>query len=101
VIAASPLRIVTPRDWSNHDKTHSENVRIKRAYFSYLRAARGLNEASIDVVAAAIARFEDSTGHRPFKNFHIEQATALLRRMEEAISARESSPSARRRSFKP
>ena len=39
-------------------KHNAENERIKRAYFTHLKAARGLNEASIDAAAKAIHRFE-------------------------------------------
>ena len=35
------------------------------------------NDASIDGVAKALSRFEDSTGHRDFARFHREQAVAF------------------------
>jgi len=35
-----------------------------------LKAARELSDASIDVASAAIHRFEESAGFRPFKKFH-------------------------------
>ncbi len=41
---------------------------------------------------AAIHRFESSTGFRNFRKFHIEQAIAFRRRLDEAVSAREGRP---------
>jgi integrase len=73
-------------------KHNPENERIKRAYLRHLKAARGLNEASIDAAAKAIHRFESSTGFRSFKKFHIEQAMAFGRRLDEAVSARGGKP---------
>jgi integrase len=73
-------------------KHNEENERIKRIYFTRLKAARGLNEASVDAAAKAIHRFELSTGFRSFKKFHIEQAIAFRRRLDEALSARDGEP---------
>jgi site-specific recombinase XerD len=73
-------------------KHNSENERIKRMYFTHLKAARGLSEASIDAVAKAIHRFESSTGFRSLKKFHVEQAIAFRRRLDEAVSEREGKP---------
>ena len=73
-------------------KHNVENERIKRAYYAHLKAARGLNEASIDAAAKAIHRFEVSTGFRSFKKFHIEQAIAFRRRLDEAVSSRTGKP---------
>ena len=73
-------------------KHNAENERIKRAYFTHLKAARGLNEASIDSAAKAIHRFESSSGFRSFKKFHIEQAVAFRRRLDEAVAARTEKP---------
>lgn len=70
-------------------RTHSsENERIKRAYFTYLKEARRLSEPSIDAAAAAISRFEAYTKYRDFKSFHIQQAVGFKRRLAEQISRR-------------
>jgi integrase len=69
-----------------------ENERIKRAYFTHLKGARGLSEATIDAAAKAIHRFEMSTGFRSFKTFHIEQAIAFRRRLDEDQSERSGEP---------
>lgn len=67
-------------------KHNIANERIKREYFSYLKEAKRLSEKSIDQAAAVIAAFEASTGHKDFKRFHIEQAKAFKRKLEETIS---------------
>jgi len=57
------------------------NERVKRRYFVYLREAKRQSEASVDAAAKALDRFEESTGHRDFKAFHVEQAIAFKRRL--------------------
>jgi integrase/recombinase XerD len=73
-------------------KHNEENERIKRAYRLHLKAARGLNDASIDVATAAVHRFEESTGFRSFKKFHFEQAVAFRRKLEDARNQRTGKP---------
>ena len=58
-------------------KPNPANERIKREYLGYLAEALGRDEATIETVAKAIARFEDSTGRRDFSRFHREQAGGL------------------------
>lgn len=67
-------------------KNNAENERIKRAYFAYLKEARRYSEASLDSVAKALHRFEDYTGFRSLKLFHIQQAVAFKRNLAEQIS---------------
>src|SRR4051812_25952091 len=55
------------------------NERIKHEYLRFLKEAKRKNEATLDKVAKAVARFEVSTGHRDFKKFHVEQAIAFKR----------------------
>lgn len=69
-------------------KTNPANERIKRAYFIYLREARRASEASVDAVAKAISRFEDSTSRKAFDRFHREQAVAFKRRLNEQRAVR-------------
>ena len=58
--------------------THNaKNERIKRLYLAYLREAKRQSEASLDAVAAALARFEAYSRHRDFKAFHHQQAVAF------------------------
>lgn len=64
--------------------THNpHNERIKRQYFVYLKEAHGYNEATVDAVARALARFETDTKCRDFKAYRPEQANAFKRRLEE------------------
>jgi integrase len=74
---------------------NAANTRIKREYFDYLKEARRRDEASIDQVAKAIARFEEATGHKDFKKFHREQAKAFKRRLGTEKSARTGKPLSR------
>jgi integrase len=62
------------------------NERVKHRYFAFLKEADRYSEASVDGVAKALARFEESTGHRDFRAFHIEQAIAFKRRLAEQRS---------------
>ncbi len=68
-------------------KRNVQNERIKRKYFLFLREAKQKDESSIDAVAAALARFETSTGHRAFKDFHREQAIAFKKRLAGAAGS--------------
>jgi integrase len=65
-----------------------KNERIKRAYFLYLREARRRDEASVDGVAKALARFEEATSWREFAAFHREQAVAFKRKLDGQLNAR-------------
>ena len=69
-------------------KHNPANERVKRAYFVYLREARRRNDASIDGVAKALARFEVATGHRDFGKFHREQAVAFKRKLDRQLGER-------------
>lgn len=69
-------------------KTNAVNERIKREYFRYLKEARGRDEATIDGVAKALARFEESTRAKDFKKFHREQAMAFKAGLAAATNAR-------------
>jgi integrase len=69
-------------------KTNAANERIKREYFRYLKDARGRDDATIDGVAKALARFEESTRAKDFKKFHREQAIAFKAGLAAANNAR-------------
>lgn len=69
-------------------KHSAANERIKRDYFAYLKEAKGRDEATIDGVAKALARFEDSTKARDFKRFHKAQAVAFKAALAKATNAR-------------
>jgi integrase len=58
------------------------NDRIRLDYIDFLKVARGRSEATIDACLKAIRRFEESTGFKDFKKFHIQQAIAFSHRLE-------------------
>jgi len=62
-------------------KHNVNNERIKRKYLTFLKQAKGQNEASIDSVAKAIARFENYTQYKDFKVFHFEQAIGFKKNL--------------------
>ena len=76
-------------------KHNAANTRIKREYFDYLKEAMRRDDASIDQVAKALARFEEVTGQKDFKKFHREQAKAFKRRLDTEKNARTGKPLAR------
>lgn len=55
----------------------TQNERVKRRYFEFLRQADGKSEQTIRQVEKAIARFEVSTGYADLKCFDQKQAIAL------------------------
>jgi integrase len=71
---------------------NAENERIKREYLVYLKAAKGLSEASLDTVAKALHRFEVSTRFRSLRKFHVEQAVAFRRLLSETNSSETGKP---------
>ena len=73
-------------------KPNPANERIKREYFAYLKEAKRRDDATIDGVVKAIARFEESTKARDFKRFNREQAVAFKNRLGAATNARTGKP---------
>lgn len=69
-------------------KHNATNERIKREYLQYLREAKRRNEASLDAVAKALARFEEATGWKDFGKFHRAQAMAFKRKLDDALAVR-------------
>lgn len=55
-------------------KHNANNERIKRKYTTFLKQAKGQNEATVDSVAKALSRFENYNKYKDFKAFHFEQA---------------------------
>ena len=62
-------------------KHNPESERIKRRYFEYLKEAKRHSEASIDVVAKAISRFETYNKFRDFKAFNVQQAIGFKKHL--------------------
>jgi integrase len=69
-------------------KHNAANERIKREYFHYLREAKGRGDVSVDAVAKALSRFDETNGYKDFKKFHIEQAVAFKGKLDKQIAAR-------------
>jgi len=69
-------------------KTNGQNERIKRRYFTYLKEAGRMSEASIDTVAMALDRFETYTGFKDFKAFNTQQAVGFKRHLENQTGIR-------------
>ncbi len=74
---------------------HPRNERIKRAYFTFLEQAKRMAPESVDQVAAAIALFEESTNHRDFRQFHISQAVAFKKRLQDHVNPQTGRPLAK------
>ena len=62
-------------------KHNANNERIKRKYLTFLKQAKGQNEASIDAVAKALSRFESYNNYKDFKAFHFEQAIGFKKHL--------------------
>ena len=62
-------------------KYNANNERIKRKYLTFLKQAKGQNEASIDAVAKAMSRFESYNRYKDFKAFHFEQAIGFKKHL--------------------
>src|ERR1700732_2199084 len=74
-------------------KTHdSRNERIKRRHLTFLKEARRRSEASIDVVASALHRFEKYTNFRDFRKLHIQQAIGFKAHLVRETNARTGTP---------
>ncbi len=76
-------------------KFNEENERIKRRYLHFLREAKRQDMATVDKAMEAILRFERSTGFKPFKRFHIDQAVAFKHRLSREKNARTGAPLSR------
>lgn len=76
-------------------KHSAANERMKRQYFEYLREAQRRNTSSVDQAAAALSRFEDSTGFKDFNKFHRAQAVAFKTKLNRVISPRSGKPLSR------
>lgn len=76
-------------------KHNAANARIKREYFQYLKEAGRRSEASIDAVAKALDRFEQTNGHKDFRSFRREQAVAFKRKLDAERAVRTGKPLSR------
>jgi integrase len=67
-------------------KHHPKNERIKHEYLGWLEDGKELTTQTVDHVAAALAAFEETTGHKDFATFHVEQARRFKRVLGEAVN---------------
>lgn len=74
------------------DEDNPNNERTKRRYLTFLKEARRRSEASIDVVASALHRFERYTNFRDFRQFHIRQAIGFKAHLFKETNARTGAP---------
>ncbi len=58
-------------------KNNSNNERIKRKYYAFLKEAKQHSEPTIDAAAKALNRFEVYSKFRDFKTFHFDLAIAF------------------------
>ncbi|MEP4194328.1 MAG: hypothetical protein ABJL99_01695 [Aliishimia sp.] len=65
-----------------------ENERMKRKYVYHLEGADGLDAKTTDKILVAILKFEESTGFKPFKRFHIDQAVKFKTALSQAKNLR-------------
>ena len=73
-------------------KPNTKNERVKHDYQSYLEEAKRMTPGTAEEVLAAIGLFEQSTRHKDFSAFRIEQAQRFKRFLSEARNARTGKP---------
>jgi len=71
---------------------NSKNERIKKAYFEYLKDAKGRKDRTIDNKRKAIDRFELYTKYDDFRKFNKEKARAFKRYLESFKSKQTDKP---------
>ena len=73
-------------------KHHPKNERAKHQYAAFLEEAKRMSPSTVDQTLAAIAQFEETTGHRDFAAFHIEQARRFKRYLDQATNPKTERP---------
>ena len=74
---------------------NARNERIKRAFFRYLKEARGKADSTIDGVRKAISRYEVYTGYKDFATFNREQAIGFKKHLAKSRGVRTGQPMAK------
>ncbi len=67
-------------------KHNSQNTRMKRKYFGYLRGAKQLSEATVDKIAASLSVFEAAMGYKDFKRHNLTWPERFKEALSEANS---------------
>ena len=73
-------------------KPCEKNERAKREYLQWRKHANRLSDKSRDKEAAALNRFDEWNGYKDFGKFHIEQAIAFCRMLDDEINERSGEP---------
>lgn len=73
-------------------KFNEQNERTKRQYLTFLKEAKGQDEASLDKAAAALLDFEEALEFKPFKTFHRDWAGRYKRHLEKRRNERTGKP---------
>lgn len=68
------------------------NEKIKRRYLQFLKDAKGRDEASIDMVAKAIERYDEYHRRKDWRKFNIEQPRAFKAHLSEETNVRTGQP---------
>lgn len=76
-------------------KRNEKNERIKLDYLTFLEQAKHLSEKTTDDVAAALDRFQDTTGRRDFAAFNKQQAIRFKKVLAEAKNPQTGGPLAK------
>ena len=71
---------------------NEENERVKRAYLTYLRQAKGYATVSVDKAADALLRFENAIGMKSFKNISTEDAKRFKDVLEASKNSKTGNP---------
>jgi len=73
-------------------KMNEQNERIKRQYFAYMREAKGRDDKTVNKIALALRKYEQSTKWKSFKMFHIEDAVRFKSDLRKAKNPRTNKP---------
>lgn len=65
---------------------------MKRNYLTFLKDAKGRDEASLDAFAQSLDQFDAFNKYRDFRKFHIEQARAFKARLLAATNTKTGKP---------
>ena len=68
-------------------KRNSDNTRIKRKYFAYLRGAEQLSDSSVEKVAASLSFYEAAMGYKDFKRHNLTWPERFKEVLVEATGA--------------
>lgn len=74
---------------------NSENERVKKDYFIYLKEANRKAKTTINGVRKSILRYEEYTKLKPFKSFNKDQAIAFKKHLMSVVKSQSGEPLAK------